>query len=85
MLCAICHERPATVHVTTMIEGQSHKADYCEQCAPHLPSRTEAGARVDPKNGSQVGHRRRDGFLYQKGPPSGASKVAVVVLLSRGR
>ena len=33
MLCAKCHERPATVHITSVDCDKVVKIDLCEQCA----------------------------------------------------
>ena len=33
MLCSICHQRPATVHLTTIVDGSQHRQDFCESCA----------------------------------------------------
>jgi ATP-dependent Clp protease ATP-binding subunit ClpC len=33
MLCEICHERPATIHRTRIVNGVSESIHICEQCA----------------------------------------------------
>lgn len=33
MLCIVCKENPAKVHLTQMIEGKIKKVDLCESCA----------------------------------------------------
>jgi len=37
MLCQSCNERNATVHVTTLVNGETHEAHYCEECDPPFP------------------------------------------------
>jgi hypothetical protein len=32
MFCERCHERDATCHSTTVIEGMKHSTDLCSQC-----------------------------------------------------
>ncbi len=34
VLCSLCHQRPATVHITITVEGQQQRQDLCESCAP---------------------------------------------------
>ena len=34
MLCSICHQRPATVPLTTMMDGSQQCQDFCTVCAP---------------------------------------------------
>lgn len=37
MLCAKCHNNEATIHLTTMVDGQNQKnLDLCKTCAPLL-------------------------------------------------
>ncbi|GIT06331.1 MAG: hypothetical protein CM1200mP29_17420 [Verrucomicrobiota bacterium] len=33
MLCDICKEKEATVHLTQMVEGKTKKIDLCEDCS----------------------------------------------------
>jgi protein arginine kinase activator len=33
MLCCICKEKPATVHLTQIAGDKMHKVDLCEECA----------------------------------------------------
>jgi len=34
MLCATCHEKEATIHVTTVVGADEETVDLCEECAP---------------------------------------------------
>jgi protein-arginine kinase activator protein McsA len=34
MLCSICNQQPATIHITTIVEGVQTRQDFCEACAP---------------------------------------------------
>ena len=34
MLCSICKQNPATVHITTIVEGVQSRQEFCEACAP---------------------------------------------------
>jgi hypothetical protein len=37
MLCAKCHEKEATVHLTTIVEGtEPESIDLCKDCAPDV-------------------------------------------------
>lgn len=33
MLCQECRKRPATVHITRIVNGRKAEMDFCEQCA----------------------------------------------------
>ncbi len=33
MLCTICKEKPATVHLTQIVGDKMQKLDLCEECA----------------------------------------------------
>jgi len=33
MLCDICKQNPATIHLTQMVEGKTKKVDLCEACS----------------------------------------------------
>ena len=33
MLCDLCKNKEATVHLTQMVEGETKKIDLCESCA----------------------------------------------------
>jgi len=33
MLCSICKEKPATVHITQIVGDKAQKLDLCEECA----------------------------------------------------
>ncbi|AJY61886.1 ATP-dependent Clp protease ATP-binding subunit [Lactobacillus helveticus] len=36
MLCQNCHKRPASIHLFTKVNGQSHEIDLCQQCYQDL-------------------------------------------------
>lgn len=33
MICNLCHERPATFHLTEIRDGERREAHFCDQCA----------------------------------------------------
>jgi protein arginine kinase activator len=33
MQCCVCKEKPATVHLTQIVDDKMHKLDVCEECA----------------------------------------------------
>lgn len=43
MLCAICKQREATVHLTQIVEGKIIKVDLCEECAKEKRVEDAAG------------------------------------------
>lgn len=36
MLCQNCHERPASIHLFTKVNGQSREIDLCQHCYQEL-------------------------------------------------
>lgn len=47
MICQICHKRPATVHITKIINGVKTEMHICEQCAKE---KEELGIKSDMSN-----------------------------------
>src|SRR6266849_10083452 len=43
MLCDICKQNVATVHLTQMVEGKTKKVDLCEQCSKEKGVNDPAG------------------------------------------
>jgi len=65
MLCDICKQNVATVHLTQMVEGKTKKVDLCEACSKEKgvddPDRLFAGrpvARTGRGAGNGAGRRR---------------------------
>ena len=68
MLCDICKEKEATVHLTQMVEGKTKKIDLCEGCSKAKGVDDPAGfslADADAVKGSYIskavtwGHGKR--------------------------
>ncbi len=58
--CQICHDQPATVHLTEIIDGVKHEFHYCDACAEKegvgvstLTPQSFFGGLVDQKMGSE--------------------------------
>lgn len=45
MLCSICHERPAAVHITTIVDRLEQRQDLCETCASASEAEFHAWAK----------------------------------------
>lgn len=40
MLCDNCHERPASIHLYTNVNGQDREISLCQQCYQELKKST---------------------------------------------
>lgn len=63
VLCGKCGQRPATVHITTVINGQPSRSDYCTDCCPFpVPNDTDAQLKEFAQNAPILRQWRESDF-----------------------
>ena len=54
MLCCICKEKEATVHLTQIAGDKMQKVDLCEECAKHKGVNDPAGRLLNLLRSTQA-------------------------------
>ena len=85
MLCTICKEKPATVHLTQIVGEKMQKLDLCEDCAKAKGVNDPAGFARVPEHGLSILCSGRQGLLAQHVQPLVEGSVGDFRVVGRRR